>query len=177
MNAQEIKSVLSMTSDTIGKDLLSAIVQEIRLLPDVWVKLPKGKQEDIITRMRDRVTANVRMAVHLIASQERTAAVGDLEQITIRNGIKAVIKIEGGAESLHDLYYAQGKAVLIVVADAADHAGGMDELKGEDDQRGPCFGHECHDNDGGGMDGGDNGYGAPSIAALGLMVPEDTTMM
>lgn len=79
MNAPEIKAVLGMTADTIGKDLLSAIVQEIRLLPDVWVKLPKAKQEDIISRLRDRVTANFRMAVHLIASQGRTVVVGDLE--------------------------------------------------------------------------------------------------
>ena len=130
MNAPEIKAVLGMTAETVGKDILSALMQEIRLLPEVWVKLPKARQEDVISRLRDRVSANVRMAVHLIASQGRTVVVGDLEQITIRNGTKAVIKIGRGDESLHELYDAQGKAVLIVVSDASDHTGGMDEFKG-----------------------------------------------
>lgn len=47
MNANapdDVKAVLGMTADTVGKDLLTALLQEIRLLPDVWVKLPKGKQ-------------------------------------------------------------------------------------------------------------------------------------
>jgi hypothetical protein len=160
MNApDDVKAVLGMTADTVGKDLLTALLQEIRLLPDVWVKLPKGKQEDIIDRLRDRVTSNVRMAVHLMASQGRTVVVGDLEQITIKNGTKAVIKIGRGAESLHELYDAQGKAVLIVVADAGDHTGGMDEIHGEADQRGLDLGHEYHDNDGGGMDKDENDRG------------------
>lgn len=175
MNAPEIKAVLGMTADTIGKDLLSAIVQEIRLLPDVWVKLPKAKQEDIISRLRDRVTANFRMAVHLIASQGRTVVVGDLEQITIKDGTKAVIKIGRGAESLHELYDAQGKAVLIVVSDASDHTGGMDELKGEADQRGLDLGHEYHDNDGGGMGQDEQDNGATIDGeVLGLPAPGDT---
>lgn len=175
MNAPEIKAVLGMTADTIGKDLLSAIVQEIRLLPDVWEKLPKAKQEDIISRLRDRVATNVRMAVHLISSQGRTVVVGDLEQITIKGGTKAVIKIGRGAESLHELYDAQGKAILIVVSDASDHMGGMDELKGEADQRGLDLGHEYHDNDGGGMDKGDHGDGTTIDGeVLGLPAPGDT---
>lgn len=175
MNAPEIKAVLGMTADTIGKDLLSAIVQEIRLLPDVWVKLPKAKQEDIISRLRDRVITNVRMVAHLIASQGRTVVVGDLEQITIKDGTKAVIKIGRGAESMHELYDAQGKAVLIVVSDASDHTGGMDELKGEADQRGLDLGHEYHDNDGGGMDDGEGNGEVIEGEVLGLPAPGDTT--
>lgn len=176
MNAPEIKAVLGMTADTIGKDILSALMQEIRLLPDVWVKLPQARQEDIISRLSDRVTANVKMAVHLISSQGRTVVVGELEQITIKNGAKAIIKIGRGDESLHDLYDAQGKAVLIVVSDAGDHTGNMDELKGEADQRGLDLGHEYHDNDGGGMDRderdeGDNRPRQIEGKVLGLPAP------
>lgn len=176
MNApDDVKAVLGMTADTVGKDLLTALLQEIRLLPDVWVKLPKGNQEDIIDRLLDRVTSNVRMAVHLMASQGRTVVVGDLEQITIKNGTKAVIKIGRGAESLHELYDAQGKAVLIVVADAGDHTGGMDEIQGEADQRGLDLGHEYHDNDGGGMNKSENDRGTTIDAEVPrLPAPSDT---
>ena len=142
----------SMTADSIGKDLLSALLSEIRLLPKPWDQIAKSKQDDIIDRLRKRVETNVKMAVHLLSSQGRTVVVGDLEQITIKDGAKAVIKIGRSAESLHDLYDAQGKAVLVIVSDAGEHTGGMDGITGEEDQRAMDLGHEYHDNDGGGMD-------------------------
>lgn len=61
-----------MTADTVGKDLLGALVTEIKLLPDVWQKLPKAKQNDVIDRLRNRVEENVKMVVFTIASQHRS---------------------------------------------------------------------------------------------------------
>ena len=128
MNAPDFRT---MTAATIGKDLLSALVTELKLLPSVWAKPPKAKQDDIIDRLRDRVETNVKMAVHMLSAQGRTVVVGDLEQITIKDGAKAVIKVARSAESLHELYDAQGKAVLLVVSDAGEHTGGMGEVTGE----------------------------------------------
>ncbi|WP_291982252.1 Rmf/CrpP family protein [Candidatus Accumulibacter sp. ACC005] len=147
-----MKAVLGMTADTVGKDLLSALVTELRLLPEPWAKTPKSKQNDIIDRLRDRVAANVKMAVHLISASGRTTVTGELEQITIKGGAKAVINVSRAAESLHDFYDAQGTDVLIVVSGQASHTAGMDEIQGEEDQRALDLGHEYHDNDGGGMD-------------------------
>lgn len=171
MNAPDFRT---MTAATIGKDLLSALVTELKLRPAVWAKLPQKKQDDIIDRLRDRVETNVKMAVHMLSAQGRTVVVGDLEQITIKDGAKAVIKVARSAESLHELYDAQGKAVLLVVSDAGEHTGGMGEVTGEADQRAMDLGHEYHDNDGGGMDGRPYADDANVIDAdRGLPAPED----
>lgn len=152
MNDQ-MKETLNMTAQSIGKDLLSGLVQELRLLPDVWVKISKAKQDDIIERLRKRVDTNVRMAVHLVASEGRTVVAGDLEQVTIKDGVKAVCKFSAHAPNLHEMFDATGKAILLVVANAADHTGGMDEIKGESDQRAMDLGKEYDPNgDGNGMD-------------------------
>jgi ribosome modulation factor len=143
----------AMTAESVGKDLLSALVTELKLLPDVWPKLSKAKQDDIIDRLRNRVTSNVAMAVHTLASAGRTVVSGDLDQITIKDGVKAVIKFGANAPSLHELYEASGKAVLVVVASADDHTEGMDEVQGETDQRGLDLGKEYTSEDGDGMDG------------------------
>lgn len=140
-----------MTATTIGKDLLSALVQELKLLPDTWPKMSQAKQDDIIDRLRDRVEYNIKMAVHLIASEGRTVVQGDLEQVTIKDGAKCVIKVGRGAESLHELYDSQGKAVLIVVADSQTHTSGMGAVRGESDQRSMDLGNEYTDDDGDGM--------------------------
>ena len=157
----------NMTASTLDKDLLAALVAEIKLLPDPWPKLSQKKQDDVIDRLRSRVESNVRMAVHMLAAEGRVTIAGDLGQITIKDGVKAVVKFGTGAANLHELYDVAGKAVLVVVAGANEHLGGMDEVKGEADQRAMDLGHEYHDNDGGGMD--DNVIDADR----GLPAPED----
>lgn len=150
---EQMKETLNMTAQSIGKDLLSGLVQELRLLPDVWVKLSQKKQDDIIERLKKRVDTNVRMAVHLVASEGRTVVAGDLEQITIKDGVKAVCKFSQHAPNLHEMFDAAGKAILLVVANPTDHTGGMDEIKGESDQRAMDLGKEYDPNgDGEGMD-------------------------
>ncbi|WP_175785519.1 cell division protein FtsK [Burkholderia ambifaria] len=161
------KNVLQMTADTIGKDLLSALVTELKLLPDVWVKLSEKKQNDIIDRLHKRVDHNVKMATHLIASNGRTVVAGDLEQITIKDGVKAVVKFSGAAPNLHELYDASGKAVLVVVANPDEHTGGMDEVRGESDQRGLDLGREYTDDDGDGMGDGIVDVDARPVPQLG----------
>jgi hypothetical protein len=130
----EMQAVLGMTADTIGKDLLSALVQEVRLMPDVWPKLAEQKQQDIIDRLRKRVETNVRMACHLIASTGRSVVVGDLESVAIKDGIKATFKVSPGNECRHSLFDSVWKACLLVVADASQHIGGMDEVQADPNQ-------------------------------------------
>lgn len=142
----------AMTSESIGKSILQALVTEIKLLQEPWPKLSKENQDYVIDRLRSCVESNVRMAVHILAAEGRVVVTGDLAQITIKDGVKAVIEFNSKAENLSDLYDATGSAVLVVVAGAAAHIGGMESVRGEADQRAMDLGHEYRDNDGGGMD-------------------------
>jgi ribosome modulation factor len=145
---------LNMTASTIGRDLLEALVQEVRLLPDVWPKLSKAKQDDVIERLRKRVIHSVQTAVHLIASDGRVTIVGELEQVTVKDGIKAVLQMSKNDPNRHALIDAQGKSVLVAVADAEDHMGDVAAVRGEEDQRAMDLGHEYNpDADGEGMEG------------------------
>lgn len=156
MNApHEIKAVLGMTAETIGKDLLGALVQEVKLMPDVWPKLSEQKQADIIERLRNRVETNVKMAVHLIASEGRTTCVADLEGVTIKDEIKATFKVarSNEYESMQHLFDSVGKACLLLVANVGAHIGGMDEVQPDPDQPGLDIGGEYRDDDGAGIDG------------------------
>lgn len=161
-HSPEMQATMNMTAGTVGKDLLSALVTELKMMPDTWVKLSQKKQDDIIDRLRSRVDTSVRMAVHLIAANGRTVVMGDLDQITIKDGAKAVVKIGKSVTALHDLAEAQGRAVLLVLgANPEEHTEGMDEVKGESDQRAFNLGKEYTDDDGDGMpeDGAPNDDG------------------
>lgn len=143
---KETPSLLKMTSETIGRDILQALIQEIQLLPDAWPKLSKFKQDEIIDRMRSRVDTNIRTAVNLIAGEDRPTIQASLDQITIKDGIKAVLQLSKHDPNRYSLCDAQGKAVLIVVADASSHIEGMDSITGESDQRAMDLGHEYDPN-------------------------------
>lgn len=56
----DVKALLSMTAETVGRDLLQALVQEIKLLPDVWPKMSQKKQDSVIDRLRNRIETNVK---------------------------------------------------------------------------------------------------------------------
>lgn len=172
MNAPQ--DIRQMTADSIGKDLLQALVTELRLLPKPWDQLPQNKQDDILDRLRARVDTNIKMAVHLLAAQGRTTVVADLDQITRKDGIKAVFKINSNTAGRHELFDSEGKACLIIVADATDHTAGMDDVRGEADQRAMDLGHEYHDNDGGGMDGAAGEGDVIEGEVLGLPAPGET---
>lgn len=150
---EAVREVLGMTADTIGQDLLAALVQEIKLLPDVWPKLPKAKQDDVIARLNARVRHNVVMAIHLIATQGRVNVVADLEGVAIKDETKATFKIARGnaADALQHLYESVGKACLLIVADAQANMGDMDSIKGDPDQRAMDLGQE-YDPNGDGQD-------------------------
>lgn len=152
----EFKATMNMTANTLGKDLLSALVLEMKMMPDTWVKLSEKKQNDIIDRLRSRVDASVKMAVHLIAANGRTVVQGDLDKITIKDGAQALIKIGKSVAALHELAEAQGQAVLLVLSGGeGQYTGGMDEVRGESDQRAFEMGREYTDGDGDGMPGAD----------------------
>lgn len=153
----ERQAILGMAAETIGKDILGALAQEIKMLPDVWQKTSESKQNDVIDRLRKRVENNVKMAVHLIASNGRSVVTGDLEQVTIKDGVKATIKFSSSAASIASLYESTGKAVLVVVGGSEEFMGGMDAVKGESDQRAMDLGKEYDPNgDGKGMDNDDH---------------------
>ena len=91
------KDVREMTAETVGADLLRALLDELRLLPKPWDQLPQGRQDDVIDRLRLRVETNVKMAVRLLSAQGRIVVAGSMDQITIKDGVKAVVKFAAGA--------------------------------------------------------------------------------
>lgn len=127
--------LIESTSETIAKDLLKVFLQEIRLLPDIFPKLKQYKQDVIIDRVRSRVTDQVRHAVTLIASENRITVAADLKKVTFGDEIQADFTIGVRDPARLDLADSRGKACLIVVTDAVRHMAGVDEVRGEDEQR------------------------------------------
>lgn len=145
--------IANQAASTAGRDLLEALVLELRMLRKPWPQLVKSDQDEIIARLRSRVTAAIEAAVHTIASEDRVVADAILTKVTFKGGIKAEFELSRTCAARHDLADAEGKICLIVLADASKHLDGVEGVRGEDDQRAMDLGHEYKPNsDGEGMD-------------------------
>lgn len=130
-DVQEMETKAKLVAiDTLAGDLIAALVQEIKLLPDIWPKIGEGEQRDIIDRLRNRVTENVRQAVHIIASAERITVAADLAKVDFSaGGVKAVMTVARRDPGRLDLADSIGRGCLIVVADPGAFLGGADAVK------------------------------------------------
>lgn len=125
---------MNMTADTLGKSLLQGLIQEIRIMPDCWQKLPEAKQQDIIDRLERQVRNAATIAVHTIAGGDRDTVYGKLESMTAKDKMKAVFVVNPSSPHKEDLLFAVNKDCLLIIGGANEFTGGMDQVKPDPDQ-------------------------------------------
>ena len=57
-----------------------------------------------------------------------------IDQITVKDGIKAVVKIHQHTASRYDLLDSQGQVCLLVIGGSEPHLVGINDIAGEEDQ-------------------------------------------
>ncbi|EPG5900992.1 cell division protein FtsK [Pseudomonas aeruginosa] len=121
-------------ADTLGKSLLQGLIQEIRIMPDCWQKLPEAKQQDIIDRLERQVRNAATIAVHTIAGGDRDTVYGKLESMTAKDKMKAVFVVNPSSPHKEDLLFAVNKDCLLIIGGANEFTEGMDQVKPDPDQ-------------------------------------------
>jgi hypothetical protein len=105
-------------------DLLKVVMQEMRTMPFSWAMLPEKDQQKIIDRVKEKTEEAVRQTVKMIAADARPHLVADVESVTFKDGIKAVLSVAKQAADRHELSDAVGTMVLIVLPHIEKHLGG-----------------------------------------------------
>ncbi|WP_121213497.1 cell division protein FtsK [Pseudomonas aeruginosa] len=132
--SQNNAAFLHMTADTLGKSLLQGLIQEIRIMPDCWQKLPEAKQQDIIDRLERQVRNAATIAVHTIAGSDRDTVYGKLESFTAKDKVKAVFTVSPSSPNQEQLFGAVHQDCLLVIGGAAEFLDGMKDVKADPDQ-------------------------------------------
>lgn len=132
---EEVKAVdvKDIAAEEMGKKLLESLIGVVQSIKRPWDDMTQSEQDDAIGKMRFAVKMATTLAVRLIGSNGATHVVGTLDQITIKDGVKAVVQIGKNAENLPALFEAQGGEVMIVCS-RQDYLDGINEVKGEPDQ-------------------------------------------
>lgn len=125
--------VIQLTADTLGRDVLNALLDEIK--PHVgWIHSSQDVQNQIIQRLQQRVRLVITEGLNVLFRGHYPAIPAMLDSITIKNGITAKIIVPKGAKNWHELADAQGSNILLIIADPEQYAQRMDEIKAAADQ-------------------------------------------
>lgn len=126
----------SLAAETMGKQLLLALVDELKVLQDPWAKTSQKKQDDALDRLRARIEHLTREAITILAQGGQQCVKAEVESVTFKDGIKAVLTFPKGLEGVHDLADQVGDHVFVVITSNPDEfLQGMGDVQGEPDQR------------------------------------------
>lgn len=125
-----------MAVGTLKGDIRDWLLDRLKQQQKPWEQMSEAEQADLIAQAEMAAGDMVRRAVRMIAAEGRKVIVAQLEQVTVKDGIKAVVTLSKHDACRHDLVDAQGKDVLIVVADAGDYMGAKGEAVPDADSPG-----------------------------------------
>jgi hypothetical protein len=119
----------------LGRDILSALVGQVKSQPDHWHKMNEITQRKQIDNMREAVRRIVHHAVRSLVSGATYKAIPcKLDGLTFKEGIKGTFALESGADGRHELADSIGQRALIVLADADAYMDRMEDIKETADQ-------------------------------------------
>lgn len=118
-----------LVAETLSGDVRDFLVDRIRQLPKVWAEMTQEEQHEIINAAIMAGNSLVRKAVRLIAQDGRPTIVARCEQVTVKDGIKAVVTLPQSDPLRHALVDSQGSDVLVIVVDAENYIGSRGDLK------------------------------------------------
>ncbi len=125
------QSAAPLAVRTLSGDLGDAVLDILREIRDPWHKLTESRQTFIAGQIRQTTGLLVERAVNLLAAQEFPAIAVILEQLAFKpKGIEAKLAMSAiDRATRHQLVDAQGKPVLIVIADPAAFMGARGPAK------------------------------------------------
>lgn len=124
----------ALSAETMGRDLLAALVGELRTMPDHWARLNEASQQQQIDRLKEKIGATVESALQMLACGSFAVVPAVLESVGWKKGISATLNVARDALHRHALCDAQGQRVLVVMVDVMQWVQRMDEVKARADQ-------------------------------------------
>lgn len=140
---------------TLGKTLLTALVDEIRALPDVWQKLNADRQAETLDRLTANIEHQVGRAIRILATRDAPTVNATLESVTIKDGAKLTLKVGAIGEAMHQLIDAQGAQVMVTLIDPETYTKSASEVQPDADEPELPLGGQGDE----GGEGGDEPFG------------------
>lgn len=125
---------VELATPTMSGDVRDFLLNRLRTMRKPYEAMSEDQQNDLIHECQEAALHLIKQVVVLVASEGRKAIVGNLLQVTRKDTIKAVVEFAKTDALRHELFDAQGTAVLLVVADPSAFIGQKADAAGNPDQ-------------------------------------------
>lgn len=109
--------------ETLLGNVMEAAMKQMRSIEVPWTKMKEADQRKVISEVKEDVVYAILGAVDLICSDNRTRFRAKVDQVTFKDGVKAVL-LMGNDECSHELADAAGGTVLVVIEDPGRYISG-----------------------------------------------------
>lgn len=114
MTDKKEKTSQDLAREFMLGEIMAAAMKQLRSLDKPWLRLPEAEQKKVIAEIKDGCQSAVRKAVELIASDARTVFRAEVESVTFKDGVKAVLTMLN-TEASHELADTAGHYVYVVI--------------------------------------------------------------
>ena len=129
-----------IAESTFVGDLMRVVVDILKAAPKTWQELSETEQETYLNSIEAQVKHVSQKAIRILSSAGRTSLVAEVDSVTFKDGVKAVMKLPKCLPGVYDLADAEGQEVLIVVSGAEALLHSHDLPEADPDQ--PAFDYE-----------------------------------
>lgn len=114
--------------DSVGAQILKAMLVELQVQSPRYVALPQEKQQEVIDRLRDAVADTINHAVHTIAAKSYESLPVKIVKAQLKEGIQFQINVLGTPK--HSGWVEEvGKEAMLVFCDPTGFSMGLDSFK------------------------------------------------
>ena len=119
------QKAVELAAETLTGDLRDFILDRLRheQAKKPWNERSEGEQRETIREVERAMRYAAKQAVEIIAARGMKTIRATLEQVTVKEGIKATLMLSKFDAQRHSLIDATGAAVMVVVADVEDFVG------------------------------------------------------
>lgn len=121
--------LIELTADTLGRDLLNTVIDELHKAKFAWAELSELQQNQSIDRLRQQCRNIISSGLNVLFRGAYPACEATLDSITVKGGLQVKLKIAKGARNWHDVIDAEGAKVLLVIADPDQYTEHMNDVK------------------------------------------------
>lgn len=115
MTAEE-KPAIDLARGFMLGEVAASAMRQLRALEKPWLRMLEKDQKEVIVEVLDDCRQAINKAVELIATDARTCFVAQLDSVTFKDGVKAVLQMPNTPAS-HELADTAGGSVYVVIED------------------------------------------------------------
>ncbi len=117
------KDIVNIAAKTLTGDIRDFLLDRLKNFQKPWVSMGEAEQRESINQTKEAAEHLVKKACRIISSEGRKVIEATVEQVIVKDGIKATMKCTNTFDALHELGGATGQIVLIVTSGAQDFVG------------------------------------------------------